>query len=801
MLKNFLKIAFRNLLRHKFFSLANIISFSIGLASLTLVSLYVFDEFSFDTFQAKSKQTYRLATIYNKDSTLLEYALTPYPLAQNLQKDYPELIENYFRLFNFQNPSILIEYKKEHFNEKNFFITDSAIFDVFDFEFISGKSNFNNIKTTVISESIKKKYFGHFNAVGKELLIDGVPVKVIGVFKDLQENSHVKLDILVSFATLEYMIGYVPDSWLWNSCWTYIVLKPEKTQIGMESKFPEFVQNHYDKLIKDNSLLFLQPIQEIHLNSSLEYEIKPNNKKLYLFILLGIAGFLLLVSMINFLNLRTTDSLTRIKESGIRKVLGSNKPQLLTQFIIESMILSFAALIIAFFIVEAFLPVLNHLTDKHLTFKLIFNNHIFTFILLVVIFTGVIVGINAGLFASSCSAVHAIRFKKGFLHKKWLSGRILILTQYTFALILLIMVLVNFKQLHYLKNTDLGFEVRNTVILPVSNTPIAEEYPDFKSFLLASNRVENVTALDNIIGNRIYHRRYFYRKNNKKRVEFFPLLTVRHDFLKTFNIKLLAGSDFSKGHTEKIETAKNELIINETLSKLIGFDSVEDAINQPLTTYRGQERIIGVIKDFNTRSLHKPVSPLIIRTVANRDNIIEFTKYVAVKFKKVAKNDLKYLLMIWKKFAPDHPFEYSALNSILDRQYQNEDILNYFLWLFSALLIIISSIGIWALTSFFSIQRTKEIGIRKAIGAMEQDILILFTKDFLSTIIIANIIAWPIAYFVLKRWLTVFAYRTNIDLWIFVLATIFMLFLTFSIIWFYALKTASSNPIDALRDE
>ncbi|MEN8118996.1 MAG: ABC transporter permease [Bacteroidota bacterium] len=801
MLKNFLKIAFRNLLRHKFFSLANIISFSIGLASLTLVSLYVFDEFSFDTFQSKSKQTYRLATIYNKDSTLLESALTPFPLAQSLQKDYPGLIENHFRLFNFQNPSILIEYKKKHYNEKNFFITDSAIFDAFDFEFITGGANFNDIKTAVISESIKKKYFGHFNPIGKELLIDGVPVKVVGVYKDLPGNSHVKLDILVSFETLEYMIGYVPDSWLWNSCWTYIVLEQEKTQIDLESKFSEFIQNHYDKLIKDNSLLFLQPLQEIHLNSSLEYEIKPNNRKLYLFILLGIAGFLLLVSIINFLNLRTTDSLTRVKESGIRKVLGSNKPQLITQFIIESMILSFAALVIAFFIVEAFLPVLNHLTDKNITFNHIFNNHIFTFILWVVILTGLIVGINAGLFASSCPAVHAIRFKKGFLHKKWLSGRFLILTQYTLALILLIMVLVNFKQLHYLKNTDLGFEVRNTVILPVINTPITEKYPDFKNYLLASKRVENVTALDNIIGNRIYHQRYFYKRNNNKKVEFFPLLTVRHDFLKTFNIKLLAGSDFSKGNTEKIETAKNELIINETLSKLIGFESVKDAINQPLTTYKGQERIVGVIKDFNTRSLHKPVSPLIIKIVDNEDYLSEYTKYVAVKFKKVGKNDLKYLFMIWKKFAPNHPFEYGTLNSILDRQYKNEDILNYFLWLFSALLIIISSIGIWALTSFFSIQRTKEIGIRKAIGAMEQDILILFTKDFIGTIIAANIIAWPIAYFILKKWLTVFAYRTNIDLWIFVLATFFMLFLTFSIIWFYALKTSSSNPVDALRDE
>jgi len=682
MLKNFLKIAFRNLLRHKFFSLANIISFSVGLASLALVSLYVSDEFSFDSFQSKSEHTYRIATVYNKDSTLLESALTPYPLTENLHKDYYDLIENHFRLFNFQNPLILIEYQKKHFNEKNFFITDSAIFDVFDFEFVIGTSGFNEINTSVISESIKKKYFGHFNPIGKELLVDGNPIKVIGVYKDLPQNSHVKLDILVSFATLEHMIGYKPDSWLWNSCWSYIVLKPGKTPDELELKFPDFIQNRYDKLIKDNSSLYLQALPEIHLNSSLEYEIRANNKKLYLFILLGLAGFLLLVSIINFLNLRTTDSITRVKESGIRKVLGSNRTQLLIQFIIESIILSFTSLIIAFFIVEAFLPVLNHLTDKNLTFNYIFNNHIFSFVIIVVILTGIIVGTNSGLFASSCPAIYAIRFKRGFLHKKWLSGRLLILIQYTLALILLIMVIVNFKQLHYLKNTDLGFEVNNTVILPVINTPIAEKYPKFKSYLLASDRIGYVTASDNIIGNRVYHRRYFFKRGNKKRVEFFPVLTVRHDFLKTFNIKLLAGSYLSKGDTEDIETANGELIINETLSKLMGFKNVKDVINQPLTTYRGQERIVGVIKDFNIHSLHKPVSPLIIRTVAKKDYVNEYTKYIAVKFKKVTKNDLKYLFMIWKKFAPDHPFEYAALNGILDKQYQNEDILNYFLWLF-----------------------------------------------------------------------------------------------------------------------
>lgn len=801
MLQNFIRIAFRNLFRHKLYSLANIVSFSIGLASVVLVSLFVLDEFSFDTFQQKYKQTYRIVSFYNKDSTFLEDARTPFPLGKALQADYNEMIECQFRLFNFQNPSILVEYKNKHFNEKNFFVTDTGIFNVFDFEFVNRAKNYNfdKINTVVISASIKNKYFGHLNPIGKELLIDGVPLTVSGVYKDLPKNSHVQLDILVSFATLEYLIGYVPDVWMWNSCWTYIVLKPGFSQADLGIKLPAFVKKHYDETIKNNTSLFLQALCEIHINSSLEYEIKHNNKKLYLYVLIGLSGFILLVSSINFFSLRITDSLARVKESGIRKILGSNKFQLLSQFIIESLILSLMAMAVAFFLVEAALPILNRVTGKHLVLYGTLHNWIFISTFLMASFTGIFVGIGSGMFASACPAINAISFKKAALHRRWRSGRVFILVQYTLALVLLIMALVNFKQLHYLKNTDLGFDVRNTVILPVYNTPVTEKYPEFKKYLLQNKQLEYVTSLDNIIGNRILHKRYFFQKNNYKKVEFFPVLAVRNDFLQTFNIKLLAGANFSPNAPPGV--SKNELLINETLSKLMGFKSVSDAIGKRLSTFNGQERIIGVINDFNIRSLHKPISPLIIRMVENKKSVSEYTRFVAIKYRKLEKKNIKDLYIAWRKFAPEYPFEYGVLNNILDKQYKNEDILNYFLWLFSTLFIVISLIGVWVLTSFIARQRTKEIGIRKAIGALEQDILKLFTKDSFYLVLLANVIAWPVAYLLLNKWLSGFAFRTDINLWVFVFATVLMFFLTFSVVWFYALRIASSNPVDSLRDE
>jgi len=777
---------------------------SVGLAALIIVALYVFDEFSYDTFQKKSKQIYRVASVYEKDSTLLETSLTPYRLGQTLRNDYPGLVQNYFRLLNFQNPSILVEYKDKNYNEKNFFIVDSSLFDVFDFKFLQLADNyrFSELKTVVISETLKNKIFGTFNPLGKELLIDGIPVKITGVFQDLPKKSHVHFDLLVSFKTFEYIIGYEPDSWLWNACWTYVVLDFSASPEQLQNKFSEFIAKHYDETIKNYINLFLQPLSDIHLNSELEFEINPNNKKLYLFIIFGVAAFLLIISMINFISLRLADSLTRIKESGIRKILGSSQKQLICQFLIESLILSFTSLIIAYFWVEAFLPVLNHYTGKNLDFTNIFQNNIFIYSILIVFFNALISGINAGLFASSYPVVFAIRFKKRFLQKKWLPAKFLILMQYALSLVLLIMVLTNFKQLHYLKTMDLGFDIENVVILPVYNTSLTDEYEDFKKYLLAEKFVESVTALDNISGDRVYHHRFFYEKNNRKKVDFFPVLMVRKDFFKTFHIKPIAGTNFCiERGINNPEQLKNELIINEALSRKLGYTNPADAVGKSLKTFNRNQKIIGVISDFNIRSLHKPVRPIVIRMSVDKNVLEETTKYVAIKLNHISKKEIKYIASVWRKFAPDNPFEAKLLKSILDKQYHNENTLNSFLWIFSVLLILISSISVWALTSFASIQRTKEIGIRKAIGAVEQDILFLFTKEYLRTILIANFVAWIVAYIVLNKWLSFFTYRINIDPGIFIVSTLFLLFLTLAIIWFYAYRAAISNPVDALRDE
>ena len=804
MLQNHFKIAFRNILQHKFYTFTNVFSLSVGMAAVIIAALYALDEFSYDNFQKNPDRIYRVASIYEKDSTLLETSLTPYQLGKSLKNDYPGKVENYFRLLNFQNPTILIEYKDKHFNEKNFFIADSALLDVFNFEFVLKTDNyhFNDLNTVAISEKLKKKLFGSFNPIGKEILIDGIPVKVTGVFKNLPDKSHVHFDVLVSFKTFEYIIGYVPDTWLWNACWTYIVLKDNVKPEDLETTFPEFIGKHYDKTIKNNIKLFLQPLRAIHLNSELEFELQANNKKLYIYIILGIAFFLLFISMINFASLRLADSLTRIKESGIRKILGSGRRQIICQFIIESLILSFAALIIAFFWVEASLPVLNHITGKTLIFTDIFQNNIFLYSILTILIIALISGINAGLFASIYPAVFAIRFKKGFSQKKWLPAKFLILMQYALSLALLITVMTNFKQLHYLKTMDLGFDIENIAIIPIYNTPLADDYEDFKKYLLANEQIKSVTSLDNIAGNKVYHYRFYYEKNHLKKVDFFPVLTVGKDFMKTFNIGLLAGNNFSieEGAIQP-EILKNELIINETLLKHLGYKKPEDAINQALYTFNRQQKIIGVIKDFNIRSLHKPVRPLIIRMETNKNNLDETNKYLAIAFKKISKKEINYVQRVWAKFAPEHPFEIKLLKTILDKQYRNENLLNLFMWFFSILLIVISSVSVWALTSFASAQRTKEIGIRKAIGAMEQDILILFTKEYMRTILLATVIAWIVSYIILSKWLTFFTYRINIDAGIFILSTLALLIITLGIIWFYAYKTAISNPVDSLRDE
>ena len=804
MLRNFLKIAYRNLFKYKYYSVINIFGFAIGISVFAITYLYTLDELSYDDFHEKSDRIYRLARVYEKDSTLNLYATNPFPLAKTLLKEYPNYIKEAVRVFNFENNFHLVEYHDKHFNEKNFYYTDPSILNIFDFEFIEGsrKNALTGANTVIISESIKTKYFGKFSPIGKEILIDeGFPMTVTGVFKDYPNQSHIKFDIITSFSSLYYIIEE-PKTWLWSPCWTYILLNESNKSEKLESKFPEFIKKHFDNAVKDYSSIYLQAISDIHLKSNLEAEIEPNSKSLYVYILLWISGFLLFVSWLNFINLSVVGSITRIREVGIRKILGSSKRLITSQFIVEALVLSMLSVLLSLFLIEAFVPLINYFTGYEILVSRLFGEGVFLIILAIALLAGSIVGAYTGLYASSFPTFNVGRFKYKLASRKWFTGKILILIQYSISLILLIAVFINFKQLIYLKNTELGFDEKNVLIVPVINTSVSENYEEFKSMLLKNPDIGSVSAINHIIGADQSYRRYFYKKNSAKKVQFFPEIIVRHHFIETMGIKILAGSNFKKGTTEDVESAQDEIIINETLAKTLGYQNYDDAIRKSLESFKGDEKIVGVIQDFNTRSLHQPVSPLVIRMGISNYDATDETKYLVIKFKnRISKKTYKFVYKLWKSYASNRPLESHLLDKLLDTQYKNEDLLNFFLWVYSILIIVISSMGVWAVTSLLSIQRTKEIGIRKAIGASVPEILRLFIKDFTNLLIIANLVAWPVSWVLLNEWFKNFAHHTNIQWQVYIYASFSILILTLGIVVKHALKVANSNTIDSLRDE
>lgn len=405
-------------------------------------------------------------------------------------------------------------------------------------------------------------------------------------------------------------------------------------------------------------------------------------------------------------------------------------------------------------------------------------------------------------YASSFPTFNVGRFKYKLASKKWFTGKILILVQYAISLLLLIVVFVNFKQLLYLKNAELGFDEKNVLVIPIMSTPVAENYEEFKSILLKDPDIESVSATNRVIGSELSYRRYFYVDKGEKKVQFFPEIIVRHDFIETMKVKLLAGSKLKKGTSEDVSTSKDEVIINESLARALGYNDYAKALGKKLVSFKGNERVVGVVKDFNSRSLHQPVTPLIIRTEMDNYDATEKTKYLLIKFKKrISKQTYKFIHKLWQSYSSNRPLEPYLLDKLLDKQYKNEDLLNFFLWLFSILIIVISSMGVWAVTSLLSIQRTKEIGIRKALGASVQNILQLFIKDFLNLLLIAHLIAWPLSWLLIREWFKNFAYHTNIEWQVYIYASLSILILTLGIVTKHALKVAQSNTIESLRDE
>lgn len=802
MLKNYLKITYRNFIKQKVYSTLNVSGLAIGIACSILILMYINDELSYDKFHSKSHRTYRVLEKFESEGVGEHSASLPFPTGPALKNDFERQVEHVVRFFNFQSPSLALANKaaEKGFNESNIFFADSTFFDVFDFELISGNKEtvLDDPNSIIITRSMAKKYFIDEDPMGKTLEFQGNQnLLVTGVMEDTPKNAHFQIDFVVSFSSLKQNFGGgYPTTWYWNPCWTYIVLEENTNKEEFEAQFPDFVQKYFPDFVKDDITLQLQPIEDIHLHSKLDYEIAANSDVKNVYIFGMVAIFVLLIASINFINLSTARANKRAKEVGVRKSLGSAKSQLINQFIIESILLTFASLLVAVAIVALVLPAFNQLTEKSVPLSILLEP-VFLFGL---IGSGLVIGLLSGFYPAFVlsSFKTVLVLKNGHLKTSGLNfRRILVTSQFSISIMLIIGTIIVLNQLDFLQNKDAGFNDENVVMVPVIQSPMGHHYENFKTTALQSPHIHSMTAVEEIVGAKFQVGNYTFEGMDKSKP--FPRFNVRHDFISTMNIPLAAG----RAYDQTVQTDDSlALVINETMAKTLGWNP-EDAIGKRFK-FRGefQGKIIGVVQDYNFASKHHPIAPLVITLNTNPGAFNLFIKYVAVKIDgRQTPNAITDLEKSWLAVMPERPFDFFFLDDRLNDSYKSEQKLSSVTLVFSLLAILVACLGLFGLATFSVEQRTKEIGVRKVLGINTSQIMTLLSREFMLLIAIAFLVAIPLSYYFLNEWLNGFAFRVNIEAWPFILAGIITFIISITTVAYHAMKASLINPVDTLKYE
>jgi putative ABC transport system permease protein len=802
MLKNDLIFAIRNIFRLNTYSLINIFGLAIGLASFILIALYVYDEYSYDKYHTKWERIYRITSVLDFNGTGEESSSQPFPLAAEMSKEFPEYIESYVRFFNLQKSQFIVSNDTKVFNEKRFFFCDINVFDVFDFELVKGDKNTALKKpfSIVITESTAIKYFEDIDPIGQLLKVDNYfEFEVSGVVKDTKPQSHFKFDFLASFSSLPIVFKNekIMNGWIWNPCWTYLLLKDKESADKINTKLDAFTKEHFKETPEESYKLYLQALADIHLKSHLDYEIERNDNVQYVKIMFGIAFLILLIASINFINLATAGAANRAKEIGMKKVVGATRRQLILQFFTESMLTTFVSLLIAISLVEIILPAFSLVTGKIVTNDFRFKKETLIGLFSLGIFTAFISSLYPALFLSSFKPIPLLKrnFKLGTKSTNF--RKTLVLVQFSISLMLIIGTFGVFRQLRYLHNADLGFTKKNIIVID-AGPELAYKYSKFKEILVQDKNIENVTAMNYIIGSSHNTYEFIPEGINSAEYNFYPGLFVRADFVKSFNIEIVAGRDFLPNEKD----AGQSLLVNEEMVKFLNFGRNEDIIGTHFKTSQGNEEVIGVFSNINTTSLHAKMEPFVIKM--SKDTILRIndTKYIVIQVNKNnISESISSIEKIWEKMEIERPFEYQFLQDILDEHYKGEDVLGHLARIFTILSIIIASLGIWGLTAYITERRTREIGIRKALGASTFSILKLIGKEFVWVALISNLIAWPVAYLLLNRWINSFAFKDYISIWSFIIASMIGMLIAFLTISHKSIEAGSKNPIDALKYE
>ncbi|QMU27803.1 ABC transporter permease [Adhaeribacter radiodurans] len=797
MLKNYFKIAWRNLLRNKAYSAINIAGLATGISACILIFFYVKDELTYEQHFDKYDRIFRVVTDINLQGQQDKFARSPAPLAAAMQKDYPE-IQKVARLLPIGKQTVWLEDKA--YNEEDLFFADSTFFDIFSYEFLVGnpQTALQNAQTVVVSDRLAEKYFGAIeDAVGQVLQFSNNAYVVTGVFKD-DQHSHIKANLFLSERTLKYHAADSANySWFAMNWFTYILLsEPDQAssfQQKLDRLYNQEVAPWSEKYNVSARLKFsLQPISVIHLTSDRTYDISPAGNKSYVYIFGLVAVFILLIACINYMNLATARSSKRAREVGLRKVVGAHRSQLVWQFVGESILITLMAILLAVASVEIMLPYFNALTGKNFTHASFTDASFIGTLALIVLFVGIIAGSYPAFFLSKFKPAEVLKSDKNPRSNSFFRKG-LVVVQFTISLILISGTLIVYRQMQFLKNSGLGFHKEQLLVIevPLGDSTLTNRLPEVKAKLLKQPQVEKVSTSIQIPGERTS--RVLVQTKEKDRIveKTMAAMFVDYDFLDLMGIKLVKGRNFSKNHSSDQKAA---YLINEAAARELGW---KNPLGKKLVMGDyDSSMVVGIVKDFHYTSLHHKIEPLIIALAPTPP------AYLLVRLKpEHLPRTIRNVEAIWKTFDPKHPMEYYFLDDNFAKQYRSEEKMLTVFGYFAGLTILIACLGLFGLTSFTAEQRTKEIGIRKVLGSSVTDIIILLSKDFALLVLIAIILACPVAWYGMHYWLQDFAYQLPIQWWVFVVAGVAALVIAMLTVSFQAAKAAWLNPVKALRSE
>ncbi len=797
MFRNHLLIAWRNLLRFKYYSLINIAGLSIGMAACWLLLLYVQRETSFDNFYPRANRIYRAVNHATWSGGNLHLASTSAPFAAVLKKDYPE-IEQITRVET--DGGAALKYGQKKLEVGDMFFVDSTFFEVFSFPMAAGDAAaaLSQPNSLVLTRSLAKKLIGSpEEAVGKTILTDdSTAYTVSAVMEDVPSNSH------FSFSGLRVMpADYNANGWQNFDVYTYLLLQDGADAKALESKLPAFFERYLKPRMGEVTYkMELQPVEDIHLHSHLGYEISPNGNILYIYIFLCIGLLTLLIACINYMNLATARASARIREVGVRKSMGSGREEIARLFLTESMLLTFFAALVAIGLVALLLPWFNSFTGSQVQLWQFGMIRTIAVMLLLALLTGLLAGVYPAVFMSGFKVINSLKGKLGNSgHAGFRKG--LVTFQFAIAIILTGSTMVAYDQLQYMMHKNLGFNKDQVLSFHLPDQQMRNKIPVLKEQLLRNPQVQQVAAASNPIGrNNIGGHGFFFEQNGSisDASVIAQNYAVDADYLKTLGITLKSGRNFSDTGESDMHHA---VLINETLAKTLNWDDpigkrVQFKIDQEGN--RTERVVIGVMNDFHIYSLQHKIAPLVLEMppFANMEDNI----YV-----KVSKSDIPatvaYIEKVFHSFDPGHQFDYSFIDQNFAKQYAGEQKQETIFMLFAVLALFIACLGLFGLAAFTAVQRTKEIGVRKTLGATTGNIVKLLSKDFLQLLLIAAVVAFPVTWWIMDRWLNNFAYHAGISIWVFVLTGSAVVVIALATVSFHAVKAALANPVKSLRAE